>query len=49
MKCGFQVGERGKLKDPPRRSRRKHKRVSGPKSFSLGSGESWFHSKFDQT
>ena len=33
----------------PRRSRRKHERVSGRKSSPGRSAESWFHSKFGQT
>ena len=33
----------------PRRSSRKHKRVSGHKSFLGESGESWFHSKYGQS
>ena len=33
----------------PRRSRRKHERVSGRKNSPGGLGESWFHSKSGQT
>ena len=33
----------------PRKSRRKHNRVSGCKNFPEGSGKSWFQSKRDKT
>ena len=35
--------------NPPKRSRKKHKRVSGRKSFLGGSTESRFHTKFGPT
>ena len=45
MEGRFQGGERGKAKENlPRRSRRKHERVSGRKSSPGRSKESWFHS-----
>ena len=40
---------RSSKKSLPRRSRRKHERVSGRKSSSGWSAKSWFHSKSGQT
>ena len=40
---------RASKKSLPRRSKRKHERVSGHKSSAERSGESWFHSKSGQT
>ena len=40
---------RASKKSLPRRSRKKHERVSGCKSFPGRSADSWFHSKSGQT
>ena len=49
IKADSKEEREGMQEEPPKRGRRKHERVSGRKSSSGRSAESWLHSQSGQT